>query len=156
MGPCKSITDTLAPVERTNWALPAWNPTLDRNDVPSVWLYGQDHLWATSHLVSSPGEKYPHLSELCVGDQPFITNVWECYGSKVTLHGSQASFLMAKTPLSIFYDQTAIEESANVELESVHPNPSFFDLAETDEELRSRKLTCLVLKGTHRFLICIR
>ena len=28
---------------------------LDRNDVPSAWLYGQDHLWATSHLVSSPG-----------------------------------------------------------------------------------------------------
>ena len=79
--------------------------------------------------------KYPHLSELYVGDQPFITNVWERYGSKVTLHGSQASFLMAKTPLPIFYDQTAVEESANIELESVHPNPPFFDLAETDEEL---------------------
>ena len=79
--------------------------------------------------------KYPHLSELYVGDQPFITNVWERYGLKVTLHGSQASFLMAKTPLSIFYDQTAVEESANVELESVHPNPPFFYLAEIDEEL---------------------
>ena len=53
------MTDTLAPVERTNWALPAWNSTLDRNDVPSAWLYGQDHLWATSHLVSSPGEVFP-------------------------------------------------------------------------------------------------
>ena len=53
------MTDTLAPVERTNWALPAWNPTLDRNDVPSVWLYGQDHPWATSHLVSSPGRFLP-------------------------------------------------------------------------------------------------
>ena len=41
------MTDTLAPVERTNWALSAWNSTLDRNDVPSAWLYGQDHLWAT-------------------------------------------------------------------------------------------------------------
>ena len=50
------MTDTLAPVERTNWALSAWNSTLDRNDVPSAWLYDQDHLWATSHLVSSPGE----------------------------------------------------------------------------------------------------
>ena len=49
------MTDTLAPVERTNWALSAWNSTLDRNDVPSAWLYGQDHLWATGHLVSSPG-----------------------------------------------------------------------------------------------------
>ena len=49
------MTDTLAPVERTNWALPAWNSTLDRNDVPSAWLYAQDHLWATGHLVSSPG-----------------------------------------------------------------------------------------------------
>ena len=37
----------------------AWNSTLDRNDVPSAWLYGQDHLWATSHLVSSPGEVFP-------------------------------------------------------------------------------------------------
>ena len=36
------MTDTLAPVERTNWALPAWNSTLDRNDVPSAWLYGQE------------------------------------------------------------------------------------------------------------------
>ena len=53
------MTDTLAPVERTNWALLAWNSTLDWNDVPSAWLYGQDHLWATSHLVSSPGEVFP-------------------------------------------------------------------------------------------------
>ena len=46
MGPCEIMTDTLAPVERTNWALSAWNSTLDQNDVPSAWLYGQDHLWA--------------------------------------------------------------------------------------------------------------
>ena len=58
MEPCKAMTDTLAPVERTNWALLAWNSTLDRNDVPSAWLYGQDHLWATSHLVSSPGKVF--------------------------------------------------------------------------------------------------
>ena len=54
MGPCETVTDTLAPVERTNWALSAWNSTLDQNDVPSAWLYGQDHLWAAGHLVSSP------------------------------------------------------------------------------------------------------
>ena len=59
MGPCKTMTDTLAPVERTNWALSAWNPTLHRNDVPSAWLYGQDHLWATGHLVSSLEEVFP-------------------------------------------------------------------------------------------------
>ena len=59
MGSCKAMTDTLAPVERTNWALLAWNSTLDRNDVPSAWLYGQDHLWATGHLVFSPGEVFP-------------------------------------------------------------------------------------------------
>ena len=58
----KSMTDTLAPVECTNWALSAWNSTLDRNDVPSAWLYGQDHLWATGHLVSSPGEVFPSPS----------------------------------------------------------------------------------------------
>ena len=55
MGPCKIMTDTLAPVERTNWALPAWDSTLAQNDVPLALLYGQDHLWATGHLVSSPG-----------------------------------------------------------------------------------------------------
>ena len=49
------MIDILAPVERTDWALPAWNSNLDQNDVPSASLYGQDHLWATSHLVSSPG-----------------------------------------------------------------------------------------------------
>ena len=38
------MTDTLAPVERTNWALLAWNSTLAQNDVPSAWMYGQDHL----------------------------------------------------------------------------------------------------------------
>ena len=59
MEPCKAMIDTLAPVERTNWTLSAWNSTLDRNDVPSAWLYGQDHLWAASHLVSSPGEVFP-------------------------------------------------------------------------------------------------
>ena len=58
MGPCKIMTDTLAPVERTR-ALSAWNSTPDRNDVPSAWLYGQDHLWATGHLVSPPGEVFP-------------------------------------------------------------------------------------------------
>ena len=58
------MTDTLAPVEHTNWALLAWNSTPDRNDVPSAWLYGQDHLWATSHLVSSPGEVFPPPSPL--------------------------------------------------------------------------------------------
>ena len=59
MGPCITMTDTLAPVERTNWASSAWNSTLAHNDVPSAWLYGQDHLWAASHLVSSPGEVFP-------------------------------------------------------------------------------------------------
>ena len=48
------MTHTLAPVECTNWALSAWNSTLYRNNVASAWLYGQGHLWATSHLVSSP------------------------------------------------------------------------------------------------------
>ena len=57
--PYKAMIDTLAPVERTNWALLAWNSTLDRNDVPSAWWYGQDHLWATGHLISSPGEVFP-------------------------------------------------------------------------------------------------
>ena len=64
MGPCKIMTDTLAPVERTNWALLAWDSTLAQNDVPSALLYGQDHLWATGHLVSSPGgfcHLPPHL-----------------------------------------------------------------------------------------------
>ena len=54
--PCKAMTDTLTPVERTNWALSTWNSTLDWNDVPSAWLYGRDHLWATQDLVSSPAE----------------------------------------------------------------------------------------------------
>ncbi len=53
------MTGTLAPVERTNWALLAWNSTLDRNDVPSAWLYDQDHLWAAGYLVSSLGEVFP-------------------------------------------------------------------------------------------------
>ena len=48
------MTDTLTPVERTNWALSTWNSTLDRNDGPTAWLYGQDHLWTTQDLVSSP------------------------------------------------------------------------------------------------------
>ena len=63
MGPCKTMTDTLAPVEHTNWVLLAWNSTLDRNDVLSAWLYGQDHLWAISHLVSSPEEVFPPPSQ---------------------------------------------------------------------------------------------
>ena len=61
MQPCKAMTDTLAPVERTNWALLARNSTPDRNDVPLAWLYDQDH---TGHLVSSPGVFFllpPHL-----------------------------------------------------------------------------------------------
>ena len=52
------MTDTLAPVERTNWPLSAWNSTLAQNDVPSAWMYGQDHLWEAGHLVSSPGEVF--------------------------------------------------------------------------------------------------
>ena len=64
------MTDTLAPVERTNWALSAWNSTLDQNDVPSAWLYGQDHLWATSHLVSSPGFFFPPPSQPATPSPP--------------------------------------------------------------------------------------
>ena len=67
------MTDTLAPVERTNRALSAWNSTLDRNDVPSAWLYGQDHLWATSHLVSSPGEVFPPPSPPTTPSSPPTT-----------------------------------------------------------------------------------
>jgi len=93
--------------------------------------------------------KYPHLLELCIGDQPFITNVWERYGSKVTVHGSQASFLMAKTPLPRFYDQMIIEESANAELDSTYPNSPFFDLAETNEDLPEVYLSGF--KGTPPF-----
>ena len=54
-----AMTDTLTPVERTNWALSTWNSTLDRNDGPTAWLYDQDHLWTTQDLVSSPGELWP-------------------------------------------------------------------------------------------------
>ena len=50
------MTDTLTPMEHTNWALSAWNSTLDWNDVPSAWLYGQDLLRATQDLVCSPRE----------------------------------------------------------------------------------------------------
>ena len=53
--PCKTMTDTLAPVERANWVQPAWNSSLDWNGVPSVWLGGQDHLRATGGPVSLPG-----------------------------------------------------------------------------------------------------
>ena len=58
------MTDTLAPVERTNWMLSTRNSTLDWNDVPLAWLYGQDHLWATQDLMSSPGELWPPPSPL--------------------------------------------------------------------------------------------
>ena len=58
------MTDTLASVEHTILVLLAWNSTFDQNEVPSAWLYGQDHLWATSHLVSSPGEVFPPSSPL--------------------------------------------------------------------------------------------
>ena len=34
----------LAPVERANWVLLAWDFTLDQNDVPSAELHDQDHL----------------------------------------------------------------------------------------------------------------
>ena len=53
--PCKAMSDTLAPVECTNWKLSVWNSTIYRNDVPWAWLYGQDHLWATQDFVCSPG-----------------------------------------------------------------------------------------------------
>ena len=71
------MTDTLVPVERTNWALSAWNSTLDRNDVPSAWLYDQDHLWAASHLVSSLGEVFsppsPPSPPLLPPTHPLVT-----------------------------------------------------------------------------------
>ena len=61
------MNDTLTPVEHTNWALSAWNSTLDRNDVSLAWLYGQDHLWATSHLVVVIIlQYYPTLPKLSV------------------------------------------------------------------------------------------
>ena len=50
-------------MERTNWALSTWNSTLDRNDGPTAWLYGQDlrpckamtdTLTPVGHLWSAP------------------------------------------------------------------------------------------------------
>ena len=81
MGPCETMTDTLAPVERTNWALSAWNSTLDQNDVPSAWLYGQDHLWAAGHLVSSPGV-FCHLPPY---GTPFVTKIIELFRVEISL-----------------------------------------------------------------------
>ena len=97
MGPCKTMTDTLAPVEHTNWALSAWNSTLDRNDVPSAWLYGQDHLWATSHLVSSLGHPGIRATQKLITDRYVWPNInadvrkWaraclSCQQSKVHRH----------------------------------------------------------------------
>ena len=79
MQPCKAMTNTLAPVERTNWALSAWNSTPDRNDVPSAWLYGRDHLWTAGHLVSSPGEVFPPPS-------PPPTSLITLAGAKINAH----------------------------------------------------------------------
>ena len=56
------MTDTLTPVERTNWALSTWNSTLDRNDGPTAWLYGQDHLWTTQDLVQKPASSHQNLN----------------------------------------------------------------------------------------------
>ena len=78
------MTDTLAPVERTNWALSAWNSTLDQNDVPSAWLYGQDHLWATSHLVSSPGGLPLLPFHIDTSDQGKQLQVCEIYKIKLS------------------------------------------------------------------------
>ena len=39
--PCKTMTDILAPVEHTNWALSAWNSTLDQNDILVRTICGQ-------------------------------------------------------------------------------------------------------------------
>ena len=57
------MTDTLTPVERTNWALSTWNSTLDWNDVPSAWLYGRDHLWRGARHW----QEYRRTSELKYG-----------------------------------------------------------------------------------------
>ena len=71
------MTDTLAPVERTNCVLSAWNSTLGRNDVPSAWLYDQDHLWAAGHFVSSPAGSFrppsPPTPPLLAPTHPLIT-----------------------------------------------------------------------------------
>jgi len=86
-------------------------------------------------LSCSYSKQYPHLSELFVGDKPFITATWERYGCNVNVHGKQASFLMSKKPLPRIFDNSTVEESAKFQLESIHPNPPFFDLAETEEAL---------------------
>ena len=70
------MTNTLAPVERTNWALSAWNSTLDRNDVPLAWLYGQDHLWATiviSYLHLGIPPPSPQCTETPPSDNILVT-----------------------------------------------------------------------------------
>ena len=51
-------------MERTNWALSAGNSTLDWNDVPSAWLYGQDHLWATQDHLWATQDLVCSLGEL--------------------------------------------------------------------------------------------
>ena len=54
------MTDTLAPVERTNWVLSVWNFHIPlANDVPSAWLYGQDHLWASQDRALASSHPTP-------------------------------------------------------------------------------------------------
>ena len=53
--PCKTMTDTLAPVECANWGVTSLEFYSRPDGVPSVWLSGQDHLGATGGPVSSPG-----------------------------------------------------------------------------------------------------
>ena len=73
------MTDTLTPVERTNWALSTWNFTLDWNDVPSAWLYGRDHLWATQDLVSSPGELWLYGRDHLWATQDLVSSPGELW-----------------------------------------------------------------------------
>ena len=52
--------------------------TLDRNDhdVPSAWLYGQDHLWAARDLVSSG-----LTGQTGVSDREFLYHVYSLFAT---------------------------------------------------------------------------
>lgn len=71
---------------------------------------------------------YPHLSNLNLSLEPFVSASWPCGDDRMTTRGKVDMLLSSQRPLEQFYDANTVQESANFDFQSLQNVLTFVDL----------------------------
>ena len=81
----------------------------EEKKTPATYPYGL--LQNILKTVLTSAHRYPHLSNLTVGFEPYVTATWTCEEKNVAVRGRPGNVLTSKQPLPQFYDDAIVEES---------------------------------------------